>query len=567
MLRHLDISEFGLIEKLELAFAPGFVCLTGETGAGKSMLVDGVMAVFGSRLDNDRIRAGAKAARVSLLFELTSAQINSLSAIGVETNGGELLLLRELPADGRSRIWANGASISFALARQIGDRLLENIGQHEGQALLDPTRHLAFLDEAGSLLPLHDEYTRALLQWRQAEALWKNQMENQAARLREMDNLNRELAEIEAAGVKPGEDVQLRERRQILRSHGTLMEELSRAISALREEEGAQSRVAEAYHALEAAGGIDPKLSGNLANLSEIVEMLNDLSRELADYAENLVFLPGELEDVEERLNLLERLGKRFGNSADAILAYAAQARTRLEQLEAGAGSLEELEQDLEEKRRKLEVIATELHEKRMQQSRRLEEAMQQELANLAMDKARFTSQPTLREDANGQCKIGGKQVSCVEDGADVLEFLFSANPGEPLRPLSKVASGGELSRLMLALKTITAQVGSASTLIFDEVDSGIGGNTAHVLGERLRRLSRANQVLVVTHLPQIAARADSQIALVKEESGGRTLINACTLSEKERLQEIARMLGGGQPPTAVTLNLADELLNLNRQP
>jgi DNA repair protein RecN (Recombination protein N) len=182
------------------------------------------------------------------------------------------------------------------------------------------------------------------------------------------------------------------------------------------------------------------------------------------------------------------------------------------------------------------------------------------------MEKARFSSNPTLREDASGQCRIEGKLVSCGEDGADVLEFLFSANPGEPLRPLSKVASGGELSRLMLALKTITAQISSASTLIFDEVDAGIGGNTAHVLGERLRRLSARNQVLVVTHLPQIAARADCQIALGKQESGGRTRIQAQVLTGDERLQEIARMLGGGQPPTPVTLNMAGELLSINKE-
>jgi len=566
MLQHLNISEFGLIEKLELAFANGFTCLTGETGAGKSMLVDGVMAVFGSRLDSDRIRSGAKAARISLLFELDAAQVKSLASIGMAAYGGELLLLREVPLDGRSRIWANGTAISFALARQIGDHLLENIGQHEGQALLDPTRHLAFLDEAGSLSQLRDVYTQALQEWRQAEVLWKSHIESQAARLREMENLTRELAEIDVAAIKPAEDVQLRDRRQILRSHGTLVEALSRALAALREEEGAQSRAAEAYHALEAAGGIDSRLANNLASLGEIMEMLNELGRDLADYAENLVFLPGELEDVEERLNLLERLGRRFGNSADAILAYAAEARIRLEQLESGAGNLEELERDLEEKRKQLGTIAAELHQKRLESSRRLEKAMQEELANLAMEKARFTSNPILREDPNGQCKIGGKQVNCGDDGADLLEFLFSANPGEPLRPLGKVASGGELSRLMLALKTITAQIGSASTLIFDEVDTGIGGNTAHVLGERLRRLSTRNQVLVVTHLPQIAARANSQIALTKKESGGRTLIQARELMDDERVQEIARMLGGGQPPTPVTLNMADELLSINKE-
>lgn len=566
MLRHIDISEFGLIEKLELAFDSGFVCLTGETGAGKSMLVDGVMAVFGARLDSDRIRSGAKSARISLLFDLDAAQAASLANIGVETSGGELLLLREVPVEGRSRIWANGAAISFALARQIGDFLLENIGQHEGQALLDPARHLSFLDEAGSLMPLHEGYMQALGEWRQAETTRKTRVESQAARLREVENLTRELAEIDAAAIKPAEDVQLRERRQILRSHGALMEDLNRALACLREEEGAQSRVAEAYHALEAAGGIDPKLAGNLASLHEIMEMLNDLGRDLADYAGNLVFLPGELEDVEERLSLLERLGRKYGSSADAILAYAAEARLRLDRLGGSSGSMEELERDVEEKRRRLETIAAELHQKRLESSRRLEKAMQQELANLAMEKARFTSNPTLREDANGQCRIDGKLVVCGDDGADALEFLFSANPGEPLRPLSKVASGGELSRLMLALKTITAQVGSASTLIFDEVDTGIGGNTAHVLGERLRRLSARNQVLVVTHLPQIAARADCQIALGKQESGGRTRIQARALTGDERLQEIARMLGGGQPPTPTTLNMAGELLSISKE-
>ncbi len=566
MLRHIDISEFGLIEKLELTFEPGFVCLTGETGAGKSMLVDGVMAVFGSRLDSDRIRSGAKSARISLLFDLDKAQSGALANIGVEASGGELLLLREVPLEGRSRIWANGAAISFALARQIGDLLLENIGQHEGQALLDPARHLAFLDEAGSLIPLREAYVQALQEWRQAKSAWKTRIESQAARVREVENLTRELAEIDAASIKPAEDVQLRERRQILRSHGALVEDLNRALACLREEEGAQSRVAEAYHTLEAAGGIDPKLAGNLASLGEIMEMLNDVGRDLADYADNLVFLPGELEDVEERLNLLERLGRKYGSSADAILAYAANARLRLEQLGGSVGSLEELEHDLEEKRKRLEAIAAELHQKRLESSRRLEQAMQQELANLAMEKARFSSNPTLREDARGQCRINGKVVNCGEDGADVLEFLFSANPGEPLRPLSKVASGGELSRLMLALKTITAQIGSASTLIFDEVDTGIGGNTAHVLGERLRRLSDRNQVLVVTHLPQIAARADCQIALGKQESGGRTRIHAQVLTGDERLHEIARMLGGGQPPTPITLNMAGELLSINKE-
>jgi DNA repair protein RecN (Recombination protein N) len=566
MLRHINISEFGLIEKLELAFGPGFTCLTGETGAGKSMLVDGVMAVFGSRLDNDRIRSGAKAARISLLFELTDAQDKSLANMGVETRGGELLLLREVPMEGRSRIWANGSTISFALSRQIGDLLLENIGQHEGQALLDPARHLDFLDEAGSLLPLRDAYGQALQEWRQLEASWKHQTESQTARLREVENLTRELAEIDAAAIKPAEDVKLHERRLLLRSHGTLVEALNRALASLREEEGAESRAAEAYHALEAAAGIDTRLTNNLSSLGEVMEMLNELGRDLADYAESLVFLPGELEDVEDRLNLLERLGRRFGNSADAILAYAADARLRLEQEEGSTGSLEELERDLEEKRHSLELAATELHSKRLESSRRLEKAMREELANLAMEKAQFTSNPTLCEDSNGQCRIDGKLVNCGDDGADKLEFLFSANSGEPLRPLSRVASGGELSRLMLALKTITAQIGSASTLIFDEVDTGIGGNTAHVLGERLRRLSTRNQVLVVTHLPQIAARANCQIALGKQESGGRTLIQAQALSEEQRVQEIARMLVGGQPPTPVTLNLAEELLTINKE-
>lgn len=562
MLHSISIRNFGLIDQLELSLNEGLVCLTGETGTGKSMLVDAVLAALGARSDVEKIRTGTDTAKIGLFFGLSAYECEKLKKLGLDLPDRELLLVRELPREGRSRLWANGNTISQAVAREIGEFLVENIGQHEGQALLRPDTHLDYLDLIGGLMEMRSIYQQALQEWRSADNALKHYIADETARHREHEHLTRDLEEIEVAHLTSGEDTHLLARRQVLKSSGAISEAVNSALISLSDEEsGAQVRITEAFKMVSSALDLDNRLESCHQSLEEIKDLLADVLHEISIYTEKLTFSPNELESIEERLVTIERLEKRFGDSVDIILAYAEQARNRIAELELSEVGKEELESILLEKQRLLIESAVRLHEARIKAAASLADNVEKELADLAMNRSHFSARPLLRESSSSELVWLGKHLNPDDRGIDDLEFQFSANPGEPEKPLTRVASGGELSRLMLALKTVAANQDRIETLVFDEVDVGIGGNTAHVVGERLRLLSNMRQVIVITHLPQIAARARQLIAVEKEESAGRTVVRIKTLTGADREDEIARMLGGGHPPTPTTLAMARELL------
>ena len=541
MLKLLRINNIAIIAELELELEPGLSLLTGETGAGKSILIDALGLLCGARASPDVIRSGEERAVVEAVFE-SAAAVRAVEAHGLPVDGDEVILRREVHVSGKGKATVNGALVPVSVLRTLAPELAAIHGQHEPQGLLDPDTHIGILDRHAGLAEeaeaLAAPFGRLRAVEAELEALRRDRRE--AERRREM--LDYQAGEVEKAHLAAGEEESLRQEKRLQASAGRLAELSGEAYRLLYDDEDAVvSRLGQVYRKVEELGAIDPRLAPHLEAKAGVRAQLDDLALFLRDYREGLQVSPGRLDEIESRLELIERLKRKYGATVEEVIAFGERCRADL----AALGSPEEheavLQREREETAAKYLAAARALSRKRRSAARELEKKVQSELAQLAMEKTRFRVQ--------FQPDVPGDDDSNVwtERGLETAEFLLSPNPGEELRGLARIASGGELSRILLALKSVSAHddAEAGKTLVFDEVDAGIGGRVAEVVGRKLRTIAERHQVLCVTHLPQIASMADHHFVVRKRVERGRTITDVRPLDGGERVEEVARMLGG----------------------
>lgn len=583
MLEEIDIRNFAVAEHVRVRLAPGFNAITGETGAGKSIIVDALGLLLGGRADPDVVRAGAATARVEGVFRLDGppdeALVEALADAGIEPEDGALIISREVPRQGRAVARVNGrAAVQSALAA-LGRRLVDVHGQADQLSILRPAEHLGYLDRYAGLDEQRAVVAALATELRGVRAEVRRLTEDDRERARRQDRLAYEVQEIDDAALRDGEEEALREERRLLAN----AEDLARLADAAHAALTGGGRAASAVDALGAAAEnlaqltrLDERMADTAALAEALQSQAYDLARDLRDYREGVEHNPHRLEQIEERLGLIATLKRKYGATVAEVLAYAERARAELGDLETSEERLERLRAADQELVGRLADAATSLSVARRAAALDLAAAVRSEIADLCLSGGRFAVRIARRQDPDGVPVTlpldemlgdaeedephGGAPVTVAFDrtGVDRLEFYVTLNPGEPLRPLARVASGGETARLMLALKTILGAADSVPTLVFDEVDVGIGGRSGQVVGEKLAGLGRHHQVLCITHLPQVAARAARHLAVIKRVEGDRTFTEVRDLEGADRRQELAAMLGGA---TEAHLAAAAEML------
>jgi len=549
MLELLHIENIAIIESSEITFEKGFNVLTGETGAGKSIVIDSLNAVLGQRTSRELIRTGAEKAYVSAWFSHVDSAIAEDLGFAPDEEGN-LLLEREILSDGKNICRIGGRPVTVAVLRTLGNRLLNIHGQHDGQQLLEEQQHLLFLDRFGKTNTPYEIYTdkyNCLSDIRrQINALQMDEAEKE----RRMDMLQYQIKELERAQLKDGEEEALSARRNLLRNSEKLISAVSEANYAFNGDDNSGGILSLLRQAQDAIGSVKSLDDGYLALWQRLESAYSDLY-DIADTVEtakdSFSFSPGELDEVEGRLDLLYRLKKKYGPTVADMLAYLDKCRQELDAIEYAGDTLARLEKQLATAENEAEKAAELLSAERKKAALELEQQILDQLSQLDMGKIRFTVDFARHEpDATGM---------------DEVRFLMSANAGEELRPLQKIASGGELARIMLAMKNVLAQQDQVATLVFDEVDTGVSGRAAQKVAQKMAQISRCKQVLCVTHLPQIAAMADNHFSVEKAEKAGRTYTCVTRLDRNARCGEIARLTGGDLMSEAI-IKGAQELLD-----
>lgn len=548
MLTELSVENFALVERVRLRFGAGLNLLTGETGAGKSILLDALGMVLGERTSSDSVRHGADKARVEAVFTVGEGDPRlapALESTGIEPEDGLLILTRELGTSGKSTARINGRAVTVATLKTIGDALVDIHGQHEHQSLMLVERHVELLDAwcGSALIPLKDAVRAAWESFCQVRDEREALLREARERTRNLDIYSYQRDEIDAAALSAGEEEELVAERLRLGSAERLHGASLAAYSALQG--GALDGLSLAVRELERALKFDDNLSPLLETLNTALYAADDAMREVRAYRDSVEFNPQRLSQIEDRLDTIKTLKRKYGEDIPAILAYREEIGQKLTTLENAEERLSELEALERRAFAELETRATTLTEARKKATEPFARGIQSELKDLAMAATKFAVAIEPREPG--------------PSGADAVEFLISPNPGEPLKPLAKIASGGELSRVMLALKSVMSKHVAPPTLVFDEIDTGIGGRTATTLAQKLHTLGQAAQTLCITHLPQIAARGDQHFFIEKRTEKGRTTVSVVPLDGEARVQELARMLGGND--SAAVLAHAREML------
>jgi DNA repair protein RecN (Recombination protein N) len=571
MLTELHIQNFAIIDKLDLRFGPGLIILTGETGAGKSIILDAVVMLIGGRADATLIRAESDAAFVEGVFQLKGPEKEAVHSIlqreELMDDPDYVVLMREVRKEGRSVARVNGRTVNVGLLKELGAALVDIHGQAEHLSLLDPRAHLGLLDRYAEVAqPLSDyrqTYHTLLNLRRELNDLRKAQADAD----RRLEMLTYQAEEVEAARLKPGEDEELRKERDRLANAESLAQNAQEAIAVLEEGSpetpAATDLVGQAAQALATLAKLDPAQSELASQADVLLDTMSDVIHSLRDYLEEIEFNPKRLNEVEERLDLIHSLTRKYGGSIPAVIAYGQEARRQLETITGAAERIDELE--LQEARLldKLAKQGNLLTDKRKSAATSMGKGIEAELNDLRMSAAKFSVDFQTKPDLNGAPIHNGTRVSFDQHGFDRVEFLIAPNPGEGLKPLVKIASGGETSRLMLGLKNVLARADEIPSLIFDEIDQGIGGRVGMTVGQKLWNLSRLHQVFCVTHLPQLAAFGDEHYQVQKLIQGNRTLTRVERLDGDPRLLELSQMLGEvGEG----TLRSAHELLQVARQ-
>lgn len=575
MLVELTITDFAIIDKLNLKLHTGFNVLTGETGAGKSIIIDAVTMLLGGRADTGFIRAGSNQARIEGSFRLTDALRQAIDPIlereGLEGDEPDLLLLgREIRNNGRSFCRVNGRTVNLSILEEIALPLVDIHGQSEHLSLLKVRRHQRFLDRYAGLDGRRETLAAEVRRLRQVRRELDALLQDQQRLARRIDQLTYQVEEIQAANLHPGEEAELTVERNRLSNAeqlGQLAGELYRLLveGDGDEQASAADLLGQAARLAGNLARLDDTWTGHLQTVNDLVYQLEDLGATVRDYSENIDFNPARLQEVEERLGLIYNLKRKYGNSIEEIIEFGQKAQAELDTLSHSEERIETLREQEEELRHRVGQLALELSAARRNAAGVLSANVMAQLADLGMEQAEFAVDITWADDPEGvyiQTEQGDtRTLACDERGIDRIEFLIAPNPGEPLKPLVKIASGGETSRIMLALKTSLAAVDDTPTLIFDEIDQGIGGRVGGVVGLKLWELAHrgGHQVLCVTHLPQIAGYADAHYHVAKVVAGERTQTGVSQLAGEARVEELAQMLGA---PSDSTRQSAREILS-----
>lgn len=548
MLELLHIENIAIIEAADIEFAPGFNALTGETGAGKSIVIDSLSAVLGQRTSRELIRTGAEKAFVSAAFSGMAPELTEELGIQPEADG-TLLLQREIQTDGKNVCRVNGRPVTVGQLRALGARLLNIHGQHDGQQLLDEEQHIVYLDSFGRVEILINTYAEKYKHFtdirRQIGAL---QMD-EAEKARRVDTLQYQIEELRRAKLKSGEEEELTARRGMLRNAEKFLGAVAGADYALNGDDsggGALSALRQAQDALGGVRHLDDAFGQLYERLGEAYSEVYDIAATVEDKRGELDVSPGELDRVESRMDLLYRLKKKYGATVEDMLDYQARCEAELAQIEDAGDTLARLEQALSKAEKEARQAAQALSDARKAAAEQLTAQILAELQQLDMGKIRFA--------------VDFAEKPLDSDGMDTVRFLMSANVGEELRPIHKIASGGELARIMLAMKNVLSEQDHVGTMVFDEVDTGVSGRAAQKVAEKMARISRRKQVLCVTHLPQLAAMADTHFSVEKGERGGRTYTEVRRLDREQRRRELARLTGGSHVSQTM-LDGAEELL------
>lgn len=557
MIRELSIRHFAIIEELHIDFSHGFHALTGETGAGKSILIDALGLVIGGRASADFVRHGKEKAEIEAVFDCEPneqlAQI--LMEHGIELDEGSLLIRREILANGKSSCRMNGRLITLGVLKQIGSYLVAIHGQHEYQKLSHIEEHLEWLDQYGGseLLHLRKEYQENYYKYVQIERELAKFNRNEQELEQRIDLLEYQLQEIGDTKLIPGEDEELETERRRLAHMEKLMAHVGRSYQYIYGDQRGLDLVQQALSELESVADLDPQLQAMYDQLVVVTDQLDDIVRNISDYQDALEFDPKRLEEVQERAHHIQQLKRKYGETIPDILKYQEKIAAELEQLTDRDERKDELEYQRDLYKERLLATAPKITQLRKQAASELEMKVERELADLHMGSTIFRVVFAPAED---------RRVRLTHTGQDSVEFQIAPNPGEPLRPLAKIASGGEMSRIMLALTCIFADVDQIDTLIFDEVDTGVSGRAAQAIAEKIAYISQRSQVLCVTHLPQVACMADHHFYISKQSTENSTRTNIDRLDHSGRVLELARMLGGVEV-TDKTKDHAAEMIRL----
>jgi DNA repair protein RecN (Recombination protein N) len=568
MIEGLYIRNVALIDELQLEFSPGLNVLTGETGAGKSVILQSLGLALGERGSPSIVRAEQRTAKVQIAISPSSADsvwtYCTEAALVDELDAEEALLLaRQISASGRNRCHVNDQMVNLTLLQEIGDLIIDIHGQHEHQSLFRSETHLNLVDAFGEL---EDLRLRVNKKYNEIHAL-RQQVSEHTQTLREAqrekDFLEFQIDELEEAQLEAGEEEELTNERSILSNAESLFDSASLVYDQLY---GGSQVEFSVLDTLKKASSTTTKLCAIDENLEELngrlesaLYELEDIAHQILNYRDTVEFNPHRLAEIEERLDLIYRLKRKYGDSIADILAYQAEIAQKLKDLEVGSERIEDLKAQINRETAQAQELAIELSEKRKVAAAKLESLIEDELHTLGMDKAVFRVLILPIKSPDGILELDGTRYELRSNGMDEIEFLISPNVGSEPKPLTKIASGGEISRVMLALKTVLARIDNIPTMVFDEIDAGIGGRTADVVGQKLKELARFRQVICITHLPQIARFADQHFRVEKRVEGNQTTITAHELTPDERVEEIARMHGG--VATKTTLAHARELL------
>lgn len=547
MLSLLHIENIAVIASADISFDQGFNVLTGETGAGKSIVIDAISAILGQRAYRDMIRTGTEKASVQAVFQ-NVPELSWFQENGVAYDA-ETVIQREIFLDGRNICRVNGTLVTVSILHKLGLQLINIHGQHDSAALFDEDNHLQLLDAFAVNAPLLDSYSET---YRQVTALRK-QIEamtmDEGEKLRRMETLQYQIQEIEQAELEAGEDEELEQRRKLLQNAEKLSRSLNEAVEAVYggdDTDGAVSLLDTASREMSRIARYDDSLAALQARLSDLMYQVQDVAMELRTAQDTFAYSEQELDRIEERLDIIHRLRRKYGASCADILAYLDKAKEELDRIEFADDHLEKLKKKLAQAEAEAGSAALKLRQSREKAADVLSERILQELFQLDMPRVQF------------ECRF--TEIPLGPNGADAVAFYMSANAGEALKPLNKVASGGELARIMLALKNVLAEQDQVQTLVFDEVDTGVSGRAAQKVAEKLRSVARNKQVLCVTHLPQIAALAHTHLLISKGEKNGRTYTTVTPLDLEGRKAELARIIGGAAI-TETTLKSAEEML------
>lgn len=569
MLKRLYIKDFAIVENLEIEFNSGFQVITGETGAGKSIIVGAIGLLCGERGQSDLVRSGAPKAILEAEFQLPTekAELKILSKLDIDTYGNNIIIIRrEVNTKGVSRAFINDSPVNVNALNMLTTELIDLHGQHQHQRLIHPENHVNYLDAFAknfSLVQQHKENFREYTRKKRALLDLKKKIKTGYER---KDLLTLEVKELEIANLQEDELEELKAERKILENNELLFD-ISNLIGAMlySSDDPALNKVSVACNKLKSLVDIDPVFQELLENLENARVTIEETGRYCETYASNLEFSPERLEAIRNRETELEWLLKKYQkNQLSDLIHHLNLLKNELESMENFDDAIAKLEKELEDQHQIVQTTALELSEKRHQSGKVFEKELETIMTTVGLQNARFEVHILWQEEENGIVSLSGKNYRLTENGLDQVEFAIGLNIGEPTRPLHKVASGGEVSRIMLSLKTLLADSDNIDTLVFDEIDSGISGKYAQIVGKKMHEISKHHQLIVITHLPQIAAQGDFHYAVIKDEAEGRTRVTVRKLNDEDRIFDIAKLLGGEKVTEQAMAN-ATELLNMSK--